>query len=587
MRVQSHKPTTNILGYKGFSKGRSALIALILTLLICMPTLQTQPAFAAQLPYTCPEMNTVAQAQTDGSLHVAEQRTFILQDEVDVVFWKISGLNSNSEININTVRMASIDSNGIVQGDWISLEEAAFQSDWREPIEEANGISVRESSPSAYSSSAADEVIFPEGNAWSFDKRRGTLYAFFTPTTKHVIFEIDYNAENAVMTFDDVAEIYWDYVPAYNTITENVNTAIQLPVPEGATVNPSENVLAWGHGAPGEVAVNPDGTIQYHVPTVEPDQYAQAHIIFPVSWVNNIDPEIGQLYSGTRYDNAVSEERTWTDTWSNQQIHGFTLNVVMVCICVLALIIAMVLYVVFGRERNLDNTEGPTIYETGQTPSIASESNEGSMLDEAQHLPCTNVSNNTQPAIIGRLMRWNHISNNDIYATAMELEKKGLIQIDNADEPTARIHMGSGVKSANLSPIEHETISLLFDVFAEGYRSTSRVDIEKFKTEHPNQFNEAIEKWQQTLTQEVAEAELFDPTSFKLQRWLAYASIAFGISAILAILMFKNWFAFAILIATTICITLIANYIPRRTPKGAALAKEIEKQEQHAEKELS
>jgi len=50
-------------------------------------------------------------------------------------------------------------------------------------------------------------------DAWSFDEPQDTVYAFFNVEDATMIFELDYTVVNGVQAYEDVAELYWKYVP--------------------------------------------------------------------------------------------------------------------------------------------------------------------------------------------------------------------------------------------------------------------------------------------------------------------------------------------------------------------------------------
>ena len=76
----------------------------------------------------------------------------------------------------------------------------------------------------------------------------------------------------------------------------------------------------------------------------------------------------------------------------------------------------------------------------------------------------------------------------------------------------------------------------------------------------------------EAVSERMRAAELFDSRSFKAQKVLAIAALVLLALAVVAAWAFGNWLACGAFAATGICVGVVANYLPRRTPKGTALA---------------
>ena len=77
------------------------------------------PALAAEV--LCSQTDIVAQAQTDGSLHVTEQRVFTTDDSSVRLKWSFAGVSAGSEAEISSMRAAAVDEEGNVVGEWENL----------------------------------------------------------------------------------------------------------------------------------------------------------------------------------------------------------------------------------------------------------------------------------------------------------------------------------------------------------------------------------------------------------------------------------------------------------------------------------
>ena len=236
--------------------------------------LAAAPGEAFAKSYDMTKVDITAQAETDGSLHAVEQRTFDFNGDFTAVWWTFEGLPSNAELKVNSVRMARVDGDGNVVGEWETLPGVPFVLDWRD----AGG---------------------PGTDAYSVDAPKNTVYAFFDVSDEKAVIELDYTVVNGVQAYKDVAEVNWKYVgDQWEESSADITMTLALPVPQGVAVEPGENVRAWGHGPlDGSLAINSDGSVTYTVPKVNAGQYAEARVLFPVAWLTNLSPDAAKLHA--------------------------------------------------------------------------------------------------------------------------------------------------------------------------------------------------------------------------------------------------------------------------------------------------
>lgn len=494
--------------------------------------------------YECPRVDTTAQVQTDGSLHVVEQRTFAFDGSFTAVWWTFEDLPSNAQVQVNGMRMAPVDDAGNVVGDWVPLQRVTFQLAWRE----AGGPGV---------------------DAWSFDEPQDTVYAFFNVEDATMIFELDYTVVNGVQAYEDVAEVYWKYVPeGWAVDSRNVNMTVELPLPADAAVSAPANdsgnwaegespragageVRAWGHGPlDGTVTVRADGTVTYEVPLVRAGQYAEARVVFPVEWLTNLSPEARRAHQGTfRLDTVLSQEQSWADQANAQRAWSllFIAGIALVCVAMLA--VAMLLFLRFGREYKPDFTD-----------------------EYWRDVPKRGM----QPAVIGRLWRWNRESHDDFTATLMHLAHVGAVRIDKGSyaDPKGRmvddyyLTIDYAIADARTDPVEKATLALLFRRIAEGRPSVWLGSIREYGRKHPEEFLAAMKSWQATLETEVYARHFFEKPGRRIGAAMGVvAFLSLGAGLFLGVTM-ENFIPPILLIPTGIALLVIANYMPRRTRVG-------------------
>ena len=108
------------------------LFAAMLLVVACACTLAALPGKAYAKSYTMPQVNIQAQLETDGTLHVVEQRTFDFDGSFSAVWWTLSLLPTNAEFSVNGVRMMEVDDSGAAEGSMSALPEVPFELKWRE-----------------------------------------------------------------------------------------------------------------------------------------------------------------------------------------------------------------------------------------------------------------------------------------------------------------------------------------------------------------------------------------------------------------------------------------------------------------------
>ena len=268
-----------------FSRRNAVLFCAALLALACA-LVALAPGQAHAKSYTMPKVDIQAQVETDGALQVTEQRTFDFDGDFSAVWWAFDGLPQNASLKINGVRMANVDADGTVVGDWTTLPSEAFVLGWRE----SGG---------------------PGKDSYSFDAPKNSVYVFFNASDDRRIIELDYTVVNGAQAYSDIGEVYWKYVGSqWKEASDNVTMTLALPVPQGTEVVPGENVRAWGHGPlDGKVTVNADGTVTYAVPHVAAGQFAEARVAFPVKWLTNLSPESAALHQGEKPFGHGAERR--------------------------------------------------------------------------------------------------------------------------------------------------------------------------------------------------------------------------------------------------------------------------------------
>lgn len=522
-----------------------------------------------------PSVTCTAHVQTDGSLQISEQRQVSFDDDYRSLWWPVTGFGEDSKITDVAVRAAYLNENGTLDGDWINFREVPFQTLWRDALAGSKGLSKDTPTATGAGSKAgvqtSDDIAVPGYYAFAIDARESAIYTFFPSNDAFLVFDIDYTVTDAVRSFDDVAELYWDYAPERSNMqTLDMNVSIQLPVPEGSHAVPNENVFAWGHGPAGLVDIKEDGTISIFVPVIEPGQYGQAHVLFPQGWLSNLSIMQKLDHTGTRLDSARAEEASWSDTWSYWLVNQYLLDIIMLGICMVVIIVTTLLYLKFGRRAAV---EEKTIHEKAD------------FLLERLGESDTTIPHimDINPAEAGRIHRWNQQSASDFISMLMGLTYSGIISCTAYDTQNAlgaaksiRFHLSQDAKANCSTQLGAATLKLLFDTCGEGYPSISTDELLAFAKDHPEEFSDGMGTWQKALDSDIKMIKAFDPASFKLQRGLYITTGILALIALAFAVFASNPLVAIAFLATAIIVGIAGNYAPRRTQYGERAERLVE-----------
>lgn len=230
----------------------SALI--ICTLMLAVNLGIAAPAYARE--YSIPQVDIDATVTVDGSIEVREERVFSFDGSFNGVYWNLP----QGEFQGRTVTVDVISAGEIAAG-----KETAY----------------------ALTNSGDNHTYSIEGYGSGL-----RLKIYSRHSNEDARFVITYRINNVVLRHADVAELYWQFVTeGWEEESQNITCTVHLPVPEGQSVVPEDNVRAWGHGPIDASLAFSGNDIVYTVPGVGGSEFAEARVVFPESWLPNAEQD--------------------------------------------------------------------------------------------------------------------------------------------------------------------------------------------------------------------------------------------------------------------------------------------------------
>ncbi len=436
-------------------------------MLVAMLAIALMPCLALADDYSIDQVSIEATVSQDGSVSVGEARTFDFDGSFHGVYWEIpTGTYKGRDIE------TTIDSVGeLIDGTFVPFTEGYSGEEHTYELSD-HGSYIRVKLYSAHSYEDATFVI-------------------------------GYTDTNLASRYEDVAELYWKFVSdGWDVESNNVTCVVHLPVPEGRTIVPEEDVRAWGHG-PLDASVTFEGNdVVYHVPGVGTSEFAEARITFPESWLSGA-PQL----SGRSLPGILEEEQRWADEANARRERARMLTYggsAGLLVATIASILGSLMSLV--RYRRTHRAQFDDKY-------------------------FRDVPSGDHPAVLGALYRGGSPSDEDFTATLMRLTDLGAVKLELVTlrskgllgrEKTRKDYRLTCLPKAadmKLSPIDRKALHTLFlDIgrrapHHDGDDESAEIvyfgDIEKVGKRHPESFDAAYRGWEAVVEGEVSKRHFF------------------------------------------------------------------------------
>ena len=323
------------------SRKKLITVAIIVVVTLCCALVGALAYVKSTMP-SCnlTAVNAVAQIESDGSMVVTDQRTIKVDAENAVANWEIAAPNTKSKTTIAGVRLISESNDGanvevVAQGE--------FNDDTHKLL---NNDTITKEDP-------ATEWFFDEEDDWFYI----SLPNF---DDQEVMVEVTYSVANAYYVYDDVAEVYWDYLPEdklnfFQRLFQednkiSITARVLIPVLEQNVAVNADNTWGWGHGFAGNVDFLEVGGYQFTSEASTLSVTSRAHVIFPSSWLSNFDKSSAMNVGGARKGSAKTEEQTWKDSETVKVGNSFKVSAFL---CAVAAAILVINALAFWRKKHI------------------------------------------------------------------------------------------------------------------------------------------------------------------------------------------------------------------------------------------
>lgn len=560
-------------GFTGKNSLRSVL-PFVLSLLFALAlacVFVPAPAFADSNPdsgeYSIERVSISSNVQTDGSLHVVEQRVIHFEENHANLCWWQDLPGGDSAEYLTSISVAQMDSMDQQELNLVPLEYAEYDPEWR-------------------------EGAVPSRDVYSFDAEHGRTYAFFGVTGEYVLLQSEYDIVGAVQLCKDCAELRWKFVAAgqWSSASQNVACTVSLPVPADVQPVVGKDVFGWSHGPEGgglsfDAGVNSVTAWEEVVPS---DEYSEIRVLMPAGWISNATPEVASKHAGALHrDKVLQEELEWVDQKAYRRLSELSAFIVFAILSILFTAFALLMYVLFGRVRK---------------------------AKEDDDAPLLGFDEDLDAPVISRLWHWNRALPQDFAACVLGLVEKGAIRVgweridggssqvgeadaaasecltaedpvrssdseapaqgmadavSQADGDLCYLEETGAVSRSELNALEKLAMGIIFDSVGAGSRSVWVDDIACGAGMRAEQLSYRFDSWHSKLKHLVARVGLFESRGLFWQRALVLAAVAYLVVAVAVSLALNSFWPALLALACAIAVVAIANQLGRRSKSGS------------------
>jgi uncharacterized membrane protein len=370
----------------------------------------------------------------------------------------------------------------------------------------------------------------------------------FEVTDASATFAVDYVAKGAAKRWDDIAELYWQFIGDQATVpADHVRVTVHLPA--GVT---REQVRAWAHGPLwGNVAIQPDASVLMTVDPLPAETFVEGRILFPAAALSKARPTAGAREAAVlAKEKRLADEANRGRFWARVKVIAW--SIVGLGFPLIALILVIVLYLKYGREPKTQ-FQAQYLRDIPQPP-----------------LP---------PALMGFIWRMGSVGRDDATATLLDLVNRMVIGIERVTVHEERLLGKDDTISYELTlhderleellPYERHLVKFLFHQIAES-QTLVLSELKDLAKAHREAFAKGYSTWTSMVTKEGARRKYLDAAADRMA--FTGAALAFiGAVAAGAAAVFSGWLWFFAGIPVCVALVFVSRVIKRRSQEAAEL----------------
>lgn len=367
-------------------------------------------------------------------------------------------------------------------------------------------------------------------------------------------FEIAYQAANAVVRYEDVAVLYFQFISSeWAKGARNVNVRLQAPT----ALEPTQ-INEWLHGPLwAQSRIENDGTIVAWCEQLPKRTYFEIRALYPPEVFSGLT-----LTAGLRRAQIMAEEAGWAEAANRQRERNRQESTLKLqrneMAKMLAIIISLIGLMCWWFLFN----------KFGRRPVLPTQMNLSSEVPEAM-----------PPALLSYLLNDRQIYGTALVSTLFDLARRGILTMHQEETDRRGIFGGSrkirsyiwsldrqAWQNADLTDFETSLLDFIFDELAQGQ---DEIEVKAF-SKHQSKFIRFFQNWQKQVKKLGEIQGWYDKAS---QRGMYYSLALCGILLLFMVggLLFLGPWSFA-LGGGAFVILILGFFIPHRTREGEILA---------------
>ncbi len=488
------------------------LLSIFVALAAGFACLSAAPAAAKSFSITTVDID--ATVRPNGDLRVHETRVLDFDGDFSFVYWDLDSTGSDG-LEVTAASGPGADGTGSVQ--YVPTQDVEARPPGTYAVAPLGAQSVR-------------------------------VLLFFRVSDASAQFGVDYIARGAAKRWDDIGELYWQFVGDQASVpADHVRVTVHLPASVAR-----DQVRAWAHGPLwGNVTIAPDASVVMTVDPLPAETFVEGRILFPAAALSRAQPT-----AGAREAAVLAAEKQWADEANSERLWARVKTIVWSAVGfgfpLVAVILVMVLYIKYGREPK---TQFQAQYwrDIPQPP-----------------LP---------PALVGFIWRMGSVGRDDATATLLDLVNRKVIDIERVTVHKERLLGKDDAISYRLTlhderldellPYERHLVKFLFHEIADG-STLVLSELKELAKTHRAAFAKGYSTWTTMVTKEGERRKYLDARADRMA--FAGAALAFvGIVAAGAAAVFSGWLWFFVGIPLCVVLVFVSRTIKRRSQEAAEL----------------